>query len=356
VVSFRCLGAIIGLVLVAAAPAAQTDACRDALAEAEARYVQGAFDDVEPALTPCLDTGDAPVAAFRLLTLARLRQGDITGAKLTLLRILALEPDYRPDLVQDPPDYVALIRVVRGQLGPADAGQPDPASSDPVLPDLAPSPVRPAAALPGPETAAPETPSRPAAPQLAEPAASPLGFRFWGGAGSYGGERGSVGTDALDDLIKNSGPVFGIGLTVDLARRLRLFADVEGGYYSTLDTPRELAAPNSPVFEDSADLDPWVRTATVGFHLHLRPAGASPYLLAGGGIAMGGRGGFQVAGIGTAGAGLEVPLFEFVNVYLEGGAMVAAPDRALDAAANPESGVDVFSGVRFGLRYTASGD
>ena len=357
------LGVAWAALAVAAPPAtAQTDACTRAFAQAEARYLQGAFEAVEPALTPCLDAAEPSVPAYRLLALARLRQGEIASAKRALLRILAVRPDYEPDPVQDPPDFVALIRVVKEQVA---LEAPPPAPAEPVVAPAEPvaerRPVLPAPARPAvlPEEEGARAADDPAPPptftpppvEPAEPPALPLfGYRYWLGLGSYGGERGASGSGPVGEFIDNAGPGIGIGVTLALGPRLRAFGDLDATRYSTLTTPKEGGRTDIPGYEDSTGLSPWVRTAVVGAHVLLRTEGLTPYVLAGGGIAMGGRDGAQVAGLVTLGAGVEAPLFAAGTVFFEGSGSVVAPGRALDAAGDR---ADLFSGFRLGLRYQA---
>lgn len=341
----RRLAAAAALLL--ALPAgAQTDACREAVALAEARYVQGAFDAVEPLLGPCLDTAGTSVPAYRLLALARLRSGAIAEAKLALLRILAVRPDYEPDPALDPPDYVALIRVVKGQIALDRPAPLDTSSARPAEP--LPGPPDPVASAPA---APPAPPEAPAGEEAAPDRLPTFSYHLSLGAGSYGGERGASGSGPVAEFANNAGPAFGIGVSTRLLPWLRLVGDLEATQYPTITTPKEGDTFDSPVFDDSAGLSSWVRTATVGAHVLLRRGGLAPYVVLGGGVALGGQGGSQAAGLGTAGLGVDVPLFVGVGAYLEGTGSLASPARALDGAAGASDRADPFTAVRLGLRY-----
>lgn len=110
------------LPLLASEARAQAEAgapCGERLAEAEAHYVGGQPDRVEPLLEGCLDgrLGEDAVAAYRLLALARLKEGEETAAMAAIIELLDAAPSYEPDPVRDLPAYVALVDAVRQQLG-----------------------------------------------------------------------------------------------------------------------------------------------------------------------------------------------------------------------------------------------
>lgn len=133
------------MVLVAVAPAAVapaavaqtpagTPSCESLLDEAQARYVDLDFEPVEALVLACVLRDDTEVAdlrrGYRLLTLSFLRQELVRDARGIALRLIAADPSYEPDPVQDPPDYVALFQALQDQLrvtalpiGPSADGQ-----------------------------------------------------------------------------------------------------------------------------------------------------------------------------------------------------------------------------------------
>jgi hypothetical protein len=111
---------------------AQTpDACTRALAEAEAQYLEGRFDDVLGRLADCLHRSDLArvdaVRAYRLAALAHLMQGNLDDARLSVVQLLGRDPAYEPDPVADLPSYTALVRLVKEQL----SARPAPPTEEP---------------------------------------------------------------------------------------------------------------------------------------------------------------------------------------------------------------------------------
>jgi hypothetical protein len=94
--------------------------CAEETADATARYVEGAFEQVAEVLTVCLNQRfmyipvEEQVPVLRLLTLSHLKMGNLAQAKSTAAILLRLKPDYAPRPVEDPPAYVALIEILRG--------------------------------------------------------------------------------------------------------------------------------------------------------------------------------------------------------------------------------------------------
>jgi hypothetical protein len=110
------------LALAPAATAQPADVCDAALEAAAAQYRDGAFQETIRLASSCLDqgnvaTGDAR-AAYRLLVLTYLKQDDLPSARKAAVNLLGVDPDYTPDPVANPPDYVSLLSVVRQEIGP----------------------------------------------------------------------------------------------------------------------------------------------------------------------------------------------------------------------------------------------
>ncbi len=341
--------AVCFLTLLGSSAASQT--CPDALAQAEARYVEGAFGSVIGGLGACLDDTPRSIPARRLLTLAYLRLGEIGEAKRSLLHIFAIQPTYQPDPVEDPPAYQSLVHVVEAQLT-AQTAEPvmDPPSPRPPA-DLEPTEPEPADAEP--VVTAPEAPERrgpgPVEPEPATGAMPdlPLAFRYWVGAGSYGGERGAQASGPFQEFADNAGVAFGIGIEGRLLPWLDLFGDIEAGYYPTLSTDRG----NNSVFEpvEEISLSPWVRFVTAGARARVfEQRGISLYGALGGGIASGDN---SLAGAVSVGAGAETAVSSSMGVFVDGTWTLAGPPRAIDAAATESAIGDLFSALRVGLTY-----
>lgn len=101
-------------------PAAAADPCAAPLAEAQQQYVDGAYAEVEPLVLACVDLPEATPAqreaGYRLLALSFVRQDLLHDAQMTVLKLLGVNHAYAPDLVQDPPFFVALVTSIKQQL------------------------------------------------------------------------------------------------------------------------------------------------------------------------------------------------------------------------------------------------
>ncbi len=340
--------------LVLLAPSGSAQTCPEALSEAEARYVEGAFGTVIGSLDPCLDDTPRSIPARRLIALAHLRLGEITEAKLALLDILAIQPSYRADLVQDPPAYRSLVQVVQAQVT---AQAPAPPAPEPADPDVVPADPDPTEGGP-PEAVPPADPGNGEAAPVEldgrgeEPAEFPITLRYWVGAGSYGGERGIPASGPIQEFAENAGFAFGAGIEGPVLPWLRVFGDVEAGYYPTLPTVRG----RPPVFDpiDEAGFSAWVRFATAGLRATaVRTHGVSLYGAVGGGIASGDH---NLAGVVSAGFGTEVSFSPTTGMILDGTWSLTLPARAIDAAAQESAAGDLFSAIRVGLLYRIGTD
>jgi uncharacterized protein with FMN-binding domain len=124
--SIRCFlfSALLAGTLVGApaAHAQDTSVCDTALEAAAAQYRDGAFQETIRLASSCLDQQDVATedarAAYRLLILAYLKQDDLASARKSAVTLLGVDPDYTPDPVANPPDYVSLLAVVRQEIGP----------------------------------------------------------------------------------------------------------------------------------------------------------------------------------------------------------------------------------------------
>ncbi|WP_420456180.1 ComEA family DNA-binding protein [Rubrivirga sp.] len=122
--------ALIGALLLGLAAAPGLDAqpsadprCRDALASAEQRYTEQAYDAVEALVRECVSqptaAADDLVEAHRLLALAFIKQDLMTEAQGAVIKLLSADFSYEPDRLLDLPLYVALVDVVKDQLSVA---------------------------------------------------------------------------------------------------------------------------------------------------------------------------------------------------------------------------------------------
>ncbi|MEM1118178.1 MAG: hypothetical protein AAF845_00015 [Bacteroidota bacterium] len=342
-------GLALGIVLFGAASVrAQPVDCASAYAEAETRYVERAFSAVVSSLAPCLDGTRATIPAYRLVALAELRQGLIVDAKLTILRMLTLSPTYRANRIQDPPTYVALVETVRDEIaafataelqaavaaqGPWDrvVAQPphlgEPRGTD--APDVRAEPVR----RIGIVEDAPIRQSR-------------WSLGVWGGTSSYGGERGRAAS-GVAEFFDNAGLAGGLGLEVGLTPAIALFLDAEAGHFPTLPTRK---GPDEQ-FDAVDSFAAFAQFTTAGIRARPRLGGpVSAVVSAGGGVGLGSRDGLSVGGLLTVGGGVEVDVSRPNTFFVTGHATFVGPARALDGAALPSDPLDLFSGLRLGIR------
>ncbi len=101
---------------------------------AENNYLEGKFDEAVAALQVCLDREELSieeaVKVYRLLGLVYLNSGDTDNAQQTMRELLAIDPSYQADAVQDPPSYAAMVDAVREEMAAAAPVEEEPA--DPV--------------------------------------------------------------------------------------------------------------------------------------------------------------------------------------------------------------------------------
>lgn len=94
--------------------------CNEALADAEAQYIDRRFDDVITTLAECLDRDDVlvtvAVEAYRLVALAYIQKDEADEARLAIRQLLNRMPSYEPDPIRDIPAYVALVHLARRDL------------------------------------------------------------------------------------------------------------------------------------------------------------------------------------------------------------------------------------------------
>jgi len=83
------------------------------LQQADQNYRTGKFNEAIILLADCLVKPDMTdkekIRAYRLLGLVNIAKDDLSEAKKSIEKLLQLNPDYQPDLNQDPPPFVKLI-------------------------------------------------------------------------------------------------------------------------------------------------------------------------------------------------------------------------------------------------------
>jgi|GEM_PF-1254415 len=110
---------------------AQVSNCDQEMKEATDLYALGRFDETITLIDQCLDkqgvADEQRRAAYRLKGLSYIGKGLEGDAKASVRRLLALVPDYQPDPVLDPPDFVSMVDEVKSEM--EGSGQPSPATT-----------------------------------------------------------------------------------------------------------------------------------------------------------------------------------------------------------------------------------
>jgi len=132
-----CLSVLLLLLLLAPAMARAQDQpdCTRALATAEDYYFTLRFGEAIQLLEQCLTQGAFSEAqqqsAYILLSKTYLRNDQVEEAKTRLRVLLALDPTYTPDPVQDTPSFIALVEETRREMQQAGPVEPEVAQNAP---------------------------------------------------------------------------------------------------------------------------------------------------------------------------------------------------------------------------------
>lgn len=98
---------------------AQNSSCDKEITEANDLYALGQFDQTIIIVDQCLARQGIPEeerrAAYRLKGLSYIGKGLEGDAKASVRRLLDLVPNYTPDPILDPPDFVSLIDEVKSE-------------------------------------------------------------------------------------------------------------------------------------------------------------------------------------------------------------------------------------------------
>ena len=94
--------------------------CDQEMTEANELYARGRFDEAINTIEQCLGKQGLPEeqrrAAYRIIGLSYIGKGLAGDAKESVRRLLALAPNYEPDPVLDPPDFVTLVEETRAEM------------------------------------------------------------------------------------------------------------------------------------------------------------------------------------------------------------------------------------------------
>ena len=94
--------------------------CAEELEQANETYSRGRFDETIALLDRCLAKEEIPeeerLTAYRLKGLSYIGKGLEGDARSSVRRLLALVPNYEPDPVLDPPDFVSLVAEIKQEM------------------------------------------------------------------------------------------------------------------------------------------------------------------------------------------------------------------------------------------------
>jgi hypothetical protein len=283
--------------------------CVDTLAAAEAAYRSRNYQEAVALASQCTDRAivdETVIRAYRVITLASLRQGGLLQARSAVENILQIDPMYTADPVNDPPFYDLFVSMVRRETG-AGEEEVEPPDED--------------------TTAAPE-----AKPSRSEPRRAagtfilkPLGI----GLSDYTGDMPS-GTIShpfdFQEFRRGSGFPFlfhgEVGYQV--APRWGVVLGVQVGNYPIIG----YNTGNNDIS------DSWRYTPQLLFRYTFAPLGeaVTVYLDGGGNVTFGGAG-IAKPGLGPSlGAGLDVPISTSLSLYAESRFNVTFPDDAIDGS------------------------
>jgi len=113
------LMSIFGLFAIATAQSPST--CEKEIAQAREKYYAGEFDAAIELLKACLRQGGLVnhqrLQAYQYLAQAYLAKDYFDEAETQIRNMIELEPDYYPDLEQEPPNFVQLVAKVKEKMG-----------------------------------------------------------------------------------------------------------------------------------------------------------------------------------------------------------------------------------------------
>jgi hypothetical protein len=334
--------AIVGFVAAPGLAAQPETPCADTLQAAQDLYTRQDFDAAETLARTCLVRADVPpqtrVELWRLVALTHLRRADLAEARTAVFQLLGESPSYTADPVQDPPSYVALVGLVREQLGMVSVPEPsEPGPEDSVV------------------VAAPDEPANP--PDLTPPppvaerrAAGVLSLHLSAGAGSYGGERGVNESSVVQDFTANDGLSFEVGAGYRPAAGLAVAATYRAARFARL-LENDVRAGDLQV--RPADSDAWVHFLTVAAQRTFgRDWRVAPFVRLGVTGSLGRLNDEVRIGVGPlAEVGLDVALTPGVGAFVALSSTVIYPGDAVDAVDYGSAFGDVLTFVGLGMRY-----
>ena len=298
---------------------ASASPCADTLDTAEQAYRNRSYEEAIALASSCTDSEavgrETAIRAYRLITLASLRQGALVQARSAVTDLLQIDPDYTPDPVNDPPAYDLFVSMVRRDTPPEATAetQADTTSIDGE-----------AAGTPPPET------------EVASRARRGLFLKFGGGISDYTGDypAQNVGHPLdFQEFITGSG--------------VPLMASVELGYQvsSGWAVVAGFQFGNYPIVgyggtKNSKDSDRYTPQFLIRYTFRSSSQTIRPYFDLGGNITFGGEPTVNSGYGPSLGGGLSIALGRRVSMYVESRFNLTFPDDAIDDFSSDGEGFD----------------
>ncbi len=298
--------------------------CADTLATAEKVYRNRNYQEAAELASQCTDAeavGDTTaIRAYRLVTLASLRQGDLVQARSAVSGILQIDPEYTADSVNDPPAYDLFVSMIREDRRPGETAKKEGAEpADEAEPEEAEA----RASDPGPS---PPQPARAVAPFFIKP----LGV----GISDYTGDMPAQTVGHPFDFQEfNRGSGFPFMLHGELgyqfAPRWALVLGMQVGNYP-------IVGYNTGNNDIS---DSWRYTPQLLVRYAFGTLGESVvvYLDGGASATFGGQGVAEPGYGPSVGGGVDIPVSNALSLYVESRFNVTFPDDAIDGPSTSSS-------------------
>ncbi|MCS3749679.1 hypothetical protein GGQ19_000834 [Salinibacter ruber] len=294
-----------------------TAACTDRLDAAERAYRNRNFGTAVSRASQCTDQeevrDETALRAYRLITLASLRQGALLQARTAVENMLQIDPEYTADPVNDPPSYDLFVSMVREDVSPDATAEAEPDTT-------------------GTERDDAETRS-PSASRAVAPSHRGVFLKFGGGISDYTGDypAQNVGHPLdFQEFITGSGVPFmaSVELGYQVSPGWALVAGFQFGNYP-------IVGYKKPTIDDSYRYTPQL---LVRYTFRDPDRTVRPYLNLGGNVTFGGER-FTSTGAGpSVGGGLDLALGQTTSFYIESRFNITVPDGAIDAAEFADAG------------------
>lgn len=317
VVALAC-GGWIGTGSVQDARAQAADSlCIDTLAAAEDAYRNRHYQDAVNLASQCTDRpiqDAAAIRAYRVITLASLRQGALLQARSAVESILQIDPTYTADPVNDPPSYDLFVSMVRREVDPEATAEAEGDTT---------------------EQADPETTEPPPAEVPPEPIESGLFLKLGGGIADYTGDypAQNVGHPFdFQEFVRGSGFPYVLHGEVgyQLSPTWSLLLGFQFGNYPIVGYGGT---------NNTWDSDRYTPQLLVRYTFRAPDRTVRPYIDVGGNVTLGGE---PVVGTGfgpSLGGGVNIALGRTLSVYVESRFNVTLPDDGIDDADFSSTGV-----------------